>query len=175
MSHQVINHVTLRGRVANDPTLVGDDIAVRFDLAVTEVSVVDGERTEHTDWHTVVCWESLVGCCKHLRKGDRVGVVGLLRSKTWKAGDIDQRVTEVHATRIELSAGDDSAFGSDAAGRPLAGDFGVPKSRCCDFASLARQIRIDNRHLHGQAVFVLAQELFKIEFRTGQRTDSKDG
>ena len=50
-----------------------------------------------------------------------------------------------------------------------AGELVIPESRRRDHAWLKRNVRIDNRNARGQAVFRLAQELFKMDVRAAMK------
>jgi hypothetical protein len=50
-----------------------------------------------------------------------------------------------------------------------AGELVIPESRRRDHAWLKRNVWIDNRNARGQAVFRLAQELFKMDVRAAMK------
>ena len=79
-----------------------------------------GNRQERTDWHTVVAFGTLAKALEILDRGDRVAVVGKLRtSKYVKDGETRWSV-EVHAEEVEFlklrawrEEGEDAGYESD--------------------------------------------------------------
>ncbi|MCK0157971.1 single-stranded DNA-binding protein [Cellulophaga sp. F20128] len=102
------NHVQLIGNVGQEPTITnlesGKKVA-RFSLATNEFYKNDkGEKTQATDWHTVVAWGKTAEIIeKYVGKGKEIGVTGKLRTRTYTTDDGNQRyVTEVEAKEILL-------------------------------------------------------------------------
>ncbi len=102
------NHVQLIGNVGQEPTITnlesGKKVA-RFSLATNEYyKDAKGEKTQNTDWHTVVAWGKTAEIIeKYVVKGKEVGVTGKLRTRTYTTDDGNQRyVTEVEAREILL-------------------------------------------------------------------------
>ena len=102
------NHVQLIGNVGQEPTITnlenGKKVA-RFSLATNEYyKDAKGERTQTTDWHTVVAWGKTAEIIeKHVDKGKEIGVTGKLRTRTYTTDDGSQRyVTEIEAREILL-------------------------------------------------------------------------
>ncbi len=102
------NHVQLIGNVGQDPTITnlesGKKVA-RFSLATNEhYKDAKGEKTQSTDWHTIVAWGKTAEIVeKYVGKGKEIGVTGKLRTRTYTTDDGNQRyVTEVEAKEILL-------------------------------------------------------------------------
>ena len=102
------NHVQLIGNVGQDPTITnlesGKKVA-RFSLATNEYyKDAKGEKTQNTDWHTLVAWGRTAEIIeKYVDKGREIGVTGKLRTRTFTTDDGSQRyVTEVEAREILL-------------------------------------------------------------------------
>ena len=102
------NHVQLIENVGQDPTITnlesGKKVA-RFSLATNEYyKDSKGEKTQTTDWHTVVAWGKTAEIIeKYVDKGKEIGVTGKLRTRTYTTDDGSQRyVTEVEAREILL-------------------------------------------------------------------------
>jgi single-strand DNA-binding protein len=102
------NHVQLIGNVGQEPTITnlesGKKVA-RFSLATNEYyKDAKDEKTQTTDWHTVVAWGKTAEIVeKYVGKGKEIGVTGKLRTRTYTTDDGNQRyVTEVEAREILL-------------------------------------------------------------------------
>ena len=102
------NHVQLIGNVGLEPTITnlesGKKVA-RFSLATNEYyKDAKGEKTQNTDWHTLVAWGRTAEIIeKYVDKGREIGVTGKLRTRTFTTDDGSQRyVTEVEAREILL-------------------------------------------------------------------------
>ncbi|MCP3957429.1 MAG: single-stranded DNA-binding protein [bacterium] len=101
--NQVQNQVTLIGYLGSDPEAIGngENAGAKLNLATNEAFGRGEERKERTDWHDVVCWNGLVKSCEHLAKGDRIAVLGKLRSNSWQDQEGNaRRSVEVHASDI---------------------------------------------------------------------------
>ena len=78
---------------------------MRFSLATNEYyKDAKGEKTQNTDWHTLVAWGRTAEIIeKYVDKGREIGVTGKLRTRTFTTDDGSQRyVTEVEAREILL-------------------------------------------------------------------------
>ena len=98
----MLNHVTLLGRLAQDPVMrsTQSGLAVAsFDIAV---SVPSKDRNTPPDWIPVVCWRETANFAqKYLTKGRQIVVEGRIGSRTYTAQDGSKRkVVEVTASRI---------------------------------------------------------------------------
>jgi len=102
------NNVQLIGNVGQEPTITnlesGKKVA-RFSIATNEFYKNEkGEKTQTTDWHTVVAWGKIAEIVeKYVGKGKEIGVTGKLKSRSYEDKDgIKRYVTEVEASEILL-------------------------------------------------------------------------
>ena len=102
------NNVQLIGNVGQEPTITnlesGKKVA-RFSIATNEFYKNEkGEKTQTTDWHTVVAWGKIAEIVeKYVGKGKEIGVTGKLKSRNYEDKDgIKRYVTEVEASEILL-------------------------------------------------------------------------
>lgn len=93
-----VNKVILIGRLGKDPTLSfsAAGIAVcRFSLATNETfKKKDGERQEHTEWHSVVCFGRLAEVAgEYLSCGRACYIEGSIRRRKWQDPSGNERTT----------------------------------------------------------------------------------
>ena len=99
-----INHVTLVGRMGNDPvmrqTSNGTSVA-SFRLATDRYRP---GRDPVTDWHNVVCWgKTAEAVTQYMHKGDEVSLVGRLSTNVYEDRDGNRRErSEVHVNEISF-------------------------------------------------------------------------
>ena len=116
-----MNKVILMGRLTRDPearyTQTNNTLVTSFSLAVNRRFVRQGEERQ-ADFFNVVAWSKLGEfCSKYFKKGQQVGVIGRLQTRTW---DDDQGtkhyVTEVVAEEAYFadSKRDGDSFGSSS-------------------------------------------------------------
>ena len=136
-----MNKVVLIGRLTRDPevryTQTNNTLVASFSLAVNRRFARQGEERQ-ADFINIVAW-SKTGefCSKYFKKGQQVGVIGRIQTRTW---DDDQGtkhyVTEVVAEEAyfadskregEAGAAFESAFGATAPGS-MGSDFEVSSS-----------------------------------------------
>ena len=103
-----INQVVLMGTLGNKPelkTFPNGGKSTRISLA-TSMSWIDsdsGERKEKTQWHSVVLRNRQAEIAvQYLDKGDRVGVVGRLETRSYVKDNITFYVTEVISTNLQM-------------------------------------------------------------------------
>ena len=102
------NHVQLIGNVGQEPTITNLESGkkvVRFSLATNEFYKNDkGEKTQTTDWHTVVAWGKTAEIIeRYVGKGKELGITGKLKSRNYEDNDgIKRYVTEIEAKEILL-------------------------------------------------------------------------
>lgn len=101
-----VNKVILIGNLGRDPELrytQDKKPVVNFSLATQEVwTGRDGQRSEKTEWHSIVVWGKLAEICKdYLATGRQIYVEGRLttRSYTDKTGQKRYK-TEVVASQV---------------------------------------------------------------------------
>jgi single-strand DNA-binding protein len=99
-----VNSVSLIGNLASDVDLreLADDKKVaNFLLAVGR-----GGRDAGADFVGVSVWDRQGElCAEYLRKGQRVGVAGYLRSRDWEESGKRRRVVEVVGLRVDFLGG----------------------------------------------------------------------
>ena len=107
-----INKVILVGRLGRDPELkytASGTPFCRFSMA-TDDSWTDkgsGEKTERTEWHSIVVWDKLAEICNnYLTKGRLVYIEGSLQTREWddKEG-VKRKTTEVRARDMVMLGG----------------------------------------------------------------------
>lgn len=136
-----MNKVILMGRLTRDPevryTQTNNTLVASFSLAVNRRFVRQGEERQ-TDFFNIVAWSKQGEfCSKYFKKGQQVGIIGRLQTRTW---DDDQGnkhyVTEVVADEAYFADsrrdGDSSGmfentFGSTAPGS-MGSDFELSSS-----------------------------------------------
>ena len=106
-----VNKVFLIGNLGKNPDVVTFPCEAKadgtttvkkatFPLATTELHRNrDGEKTEVTEWHNVVCWRALADIAeKILHKGTQLYVEGHLQTRSWEDKEHNKRyITEVVA------------------------------------------------------------------------------
>ncbi len=138
-----MNKVILMGRLTRDPevryTQTNNTLVASFSLAVNRRFVRQGEERQ-ADFINIVAWSKLGEfCSKYFKKGQQVGVIGRIQTRTW---DDDQGtkhyVTEVVAEEAYFAdskrEGDatnntnfENTFGDTAPGN-MGSDFEVSSS-----------------------------------------------
>ena len=136
-----MNKVILMGRLTRDPevryTQTSNTLVASFSLAVNRRFVRQGEERQ-ADFINIVAWGKLGEfCSKYFKKGQQVGVIGRIQTRTW---DDDQGqkhyVTEVVAEEAyfadskrdadSTSASFDATFGAmQSAGAGASSDFEI--------------------------------------------------
>ncbi len=111
-----VNKVILIGNVAKNPDVVAfpqnknNGVAgvvkkASFPVITTEYRKNrDGERTEHSERHNVVCWYSLADIAeKVLKKGSLVYVEGKLQTRSWDDKEGNKHyITEIIADSFNV-------------------------------------------------------------------------
>ena len=105
-----MNKVVLMGRLTRDPevryTQTNNTLVASFSLAVNRRFVRQGEERQ-ADFINIVAWQKTGEfCSKYFKKGQQVGVIGRIQTRTW---DDDQGtkhyVTEVVAEEVDFADG----------------------------------------------------------------------
>ena len=133
-----MNKVILMGRLTKDPevryTQTSNTLVASFALAVNRRFVRQGEERQ-ADFFNVVAWGKTGEICsKYFKKGQQVGVIGRLQTRTWDDDKGRHYITEVVAEETYFadskrdgegaSAAFDNAFGSTMPGG-MEGDSGA--------------------------------------------------
>ena len=134
-----MNKVILMGRLTRDPevryTQSNNTLVASFSLAVNRRFVRQGEERQ-ADFINIVAWSKLGEfCSKYFRKGQQVGVIGRIQTRTW---DDDQGqkhyITEVVAEEAyfadskreqDTNGTFDATFGTMPDGANQGSDFAV--------------------------------------------------
>ena len=125
-----MNKVILMGRLTKDPevryTQTSNTLVASFALAVNRRFVRQGEERQ-ADFFNIVAWgKTGEFCSKYFKKGQQVGVIGRLQTRTWDDDKGRHYITEVVAEETYFadsrrdgdtsSAAFDNAFGSTMPG-----------------------------------------------------------
>ncbi len=136
-----MNKVILMGRLTRDPevryTQTSNTLVASFSLAVNRRFVRQGEERQ-ADFFNIVAWGKLGEfCSKYFKKGQQVGIIGRLQTRTWDDEQGQKHyVTEVVAEEAYFadskrdsdagSANFDATFGAMPSANPSAGsDFEI--------------------------------------------------
>lgn len=126
-----MNKVILIGNLTKDPdvrTTNNGTYVTTFDIAVQrQFKGADGQK--QTDFIPIVVWRQLAELCgKYLAKGRKVGIIGELQTRSYKAKDGTNRyVTEVVASEVEFLTPKGSVQGTvDAEGFTDVDDQDLP-------------------------------------------------
>ncbi len=99
-----INKCVLMGRLGADPELkqtTNGKAVCNFRIAVTRPKAKGAESAE-ADWFEIVTWDGIAELsARHLSKGQKITVIGCLRTRTWtdtKGGK--HREVELHAEQV---------------------------------------------------------------------------
>ena len=120
-----MNKVILMGRLTRDPevryTQTSNTLVASFALAVNRRFVRQGEERQ-ADFFNVVAWgKQGEFCSKYFKKGQQVGVIGRLQTRTWDDDKGRHYITEVVAEEVyfadskrdgEVSDSFDATFGT---------------------------------------------------------------
>lgn len=103
----MINKVILVGRLGKDPEVRTFDSGTKkasFSLATTETHKNKaGEKVEETDWHNLVCWNSLADIAtRFLKKGSLIFVEGRIKTRDYEANGQKKYVTEISVDKLQM-------------------------------------------------------------------------
>jgi len=87
-----LNRAEIIGNVGKDVDLrrtTGGKAVLKFSVATNEEWIAkDGEKKKHTEWHNIVVFGgSAEWLSNQIRTGDKIGVTGKIRSRTWDKQD----------------------------------------------------------------------------------------
>ena len=122
-----MNKVILMGRLTRDPevryTQTNNTLVASFSLAVNRRFTREGD-TQTADFINIVAWgKTGEFCSKYFKKGQQVGVIGRIQTRTWEDQQGQKRyITEVIAeetyfadSKRDASADSfDNTFGGDS-------------------------------------------------------------
>ena len=123
-----MNKVCLIGRLTKDPeiryTEANNIMVTNFNLAINRRFVKEGDERQ-ADFINIVAWSKLGEfCSKYFKKGQQVGVIGRIQTRTWDdENGVKRYVTEVVAEEAYFadskregdSAGFENTFGTSVA------------------------------------------------------------
>ena len=122
-----MNKVILMGRLTRDPevryTQTNNTLVATFSLAVNRRFVRQGEERQ-ADFFNIVAWNKQGEfCSKYFKKGQQVGVIGRLQTRTWD----DDKGTKHYITEViaEEAYFADSKRESEAGGTSFESTFGT--------------------------------------------------
>ena len=120
-----MNKVILMGRLTRDPevryTQTSNTLVASFSLAVNRRFVRQGEERQ-ADFFNVVAWgKTGEFCSKYFKKGQQVGVIGRLQTRTWDDDKGRHYITEVVAEETYFA---DSRRDGDASSSAFEDSFG---------------------------------------------------
>jgi single-strand DNA-binding protein len=105
-----LNQATLFGNLGADPELrvtPSGTSVLKLRMATTE-SYLDrnNSRQERTEWHSITVWGKRGDAlAKILAKGDKILIVGRIRTSTYEKNGEKRYRTEIHAEQIFLGGG----------------------------------------------------------------------
>ena len=104
-----MNVVTLIGNLATDVTV--REVGAEKKVASFLLAVDRPGKDAGADFVNIAAWDKQAeSCAKHLSKGDRVGIDGRLRSRSWEEEGKRRSAIDVVANRVDfLSRRGDSA------------------------------------------------------------------
>ena len=100
-----MNKVILMGRLTKDPevryTQTNNTLVASFGLAVNRRFVRQGEERQ-ADFFNIVAWSKQGEfCSKYFKKGQQVGIIGRLQTRTWDDDKGERHyITEVIADEV---------------------------------------------------------------------------
>lgn len=105
-----VNKVTLLGHLGQDPRITEFDNGTKscsFSVATSERAFTTSngkEIPERTEWHNVVMFGKLAEVANtYLKKGDKVYLEGMNRTRSYEGKDgIKRYTTEVHISTMEM-------------------------------------------------------------------------
>lgn len=102
-----INKVILVGNLGKDPeirTFENGSKKASFTIATSETRKdKDGNRSEFTEWHNIVCWRNLAEIAeKYLTKGKQIYLEGKLRTRSWEENGTKRYITEIEASTFTM-------------------------------------------------------------------------
>lgn len=108
-----MNKVFLVGNLTKDPELATTNSGVsvcRLTIAVQR-RFANSEGEREADFFNIITWRNQADICnKYLKKGSKIGVVGVLQNRSYEAQDGSKRyVTEITADEVEFLSTKQSA------------------------------------------------------------------
>jgi len=129
-----MNKVVLMGRLTRDPevryTQTNNTLVASFSLAVNRRFARQGEERQ-ADFINIVAW-SKTGefCSKYFKKGQQVGVIGRIQTRTWE----DENKVKHYATEVVAEEAYFADSKRDGANDGFENTFGNNISEASEFA-----------------------------------------
>ena len=100
------NEATLFGNVGKKPELRHMDngnAVLSFSLATNETWISKtGEKKERTDWHNIVVFGGgAEWLAEQIGKGDKIGVRGSIRTRSYEKDGQTKYITEIHVRNLD--------------------------------------------------------------------------
>lgn len=128
-----LNKVMLIGNLGKDPEIQTFDSGAKkaaFSIATTEkYTNRDGQKSESTEWHNIVCWNKLADLAEnYLRKGKQIYVEGKIKTRSWEEDGKKRYITEIEALGIQMlgQKGDGGDGGSGGYTTPPVENYKTP-------------------------------------------------
>ena len=120
-----MNKVILMGRLTRDPevryTQTSNTLVASFSLAVNRRFARQGEERQ-ADFFNIVAWgKQGEFCSKYFKKGQQVGVIGRLQTRTWDDDKGRHYITEIVAEEVYFA---DSRRDGDSSNASFENAFG---------------------------------------------------
>ena len=120
-----MNKVILMGRLTRDPevryTQTSNTLVASFSLAVNRRFVRQGEERQ-ADFFNIVAWgKQGEFCSKYFKKGQQVGIIGRLQTRTWDDDKGRHYITEIVAEEVYFA---DSRRDGDSSNAAFENAFG---------------------------------------------------
>jgi len=120
-----MNKVILMGRLTRDPevryTQTSNTLVASFSLAVNRRFVRQGEERQ-ADFFNIVAWgKQGEFCSKYFKKGQQVGVIGRIQTRTWDDDKGRHYITEIVAEEVYFA---DSRRDGDSSNAAFENAFG---------------------------------------------------
>ena len=133
-----MNKVILMGRLTRDPevryTQTNNTLVASFSLAVNRRFTREGD-TQTADFINIVAWgKTGEFCSKYFKKGQQVGVIGRIQTRTWEDGQGQKRyVTEVIAEETYFADSKRDGSGANDFDNTFGGDSQTSGGDTSDF------------------------------------------
>ena len=131
-----MNKVVLMGRLTKDPetryTQTSNTLVASFSLAINRRFAKAGEERQ-ADFINIVAWNKTGEfCSKYFKKGQQVGVIGRIQTRTWEDDNkVKHYITEVVAEEAYFA---DSKRDGETSGANFANTFGTEVSESSEFS-----------------------------------------
>jgi len=102
-----MNNIVLTGNLGNDP----ETIFTQDGMQVTTFSIAFKSTGDKTNWIKIVCFKKTAELSdRHLHKGARVGVIGILDEESWESDNGKKSKIKIIANSIEFIKTDGRGF-----------------------------------------------------------------